>query len=655
MKKKAKWKRTLSKVVIILAVLLAAALSIYLLFIKETYIKCGVPTEIKESGRYVRIRISHNDKQTWIKVPASYYSPDDGAYNIEMKGIKVVYMKACEVYSGRLLSIDDSTIYTSDRAIALSDSIKYYKYDGSEFIKADKDDIISGCSNCRIVFDESGKAGAVIIEGNNISTIRVGITTSDFSSLDHESLTFFPIDNKKITGFNSVSEENLKWRYYSGEGMKVIGDNIDYTLEENEMLSVTYEDGSIVLTVYSVNSSNQFVVKEEVGRTQSRVTIQTFSDPVYIVSLKRSNGYKPTYFGSFEIYIKDSSLRLINEVDLDTYLKNVVPGQMVPSGGMEAYKSQAIVSRTCAVYRILEGSYLSEGYHLTDTIETLLYNNQPSTTECSTAIDETAGKVLTYNGKIINAKYYSTSCGTGAPYNEVYYSGRKPAKANSFPYLTFGSYTTPDVTSLKDEIQAAEFLKDWTIKSYDSNSPYYRWKFSLTRGELSDTINSNIYRLYCENPNMFRIRKYLNIYKSVKIPEEGIGTIKDIEVSERGTAGNVQTLTLTCDSGIYRIYGGEIIQQLLTPEELTLSLMYGGDTVMDSIPSPYFTIDKTTSGSTLTSITIYGGGYGDGIGMSQYGAIGLTRSGKTYEDVLNTFYPGTEIKSLEELYPNESE
>lgn len=652
MKKKVKWKKVLFKSVIILAAFLAAALSIYLLFIKVTYIKCGVPTAVKESGRFVQIRISHDDKQTWIKVPVSYYSPEDGAYNIERKGTKVVYMKACNVYSGRLLSIDGNTIYTSDREIPLSDSTEYYKYDGSEITRADKENTIAVGSSCRIVLDESENAGAVIIDNNNVSTIRVGISTGDFSSLSHESLTFFPVENEKISNFISASDDSLRWRYYSGEGLKITGDNIDYTVDENEMLSIAYQDGSMVLTAYSINSSNQIIVKEEIGRTQSRVTIRTFSDPVYISSLKRSNGYKPTYYGSFEVYIKDSSLRLINEVDLNAYLKNTIPGQMVASGGMEAYRAQAVVSRTSAVYHILQGGHLSEGYHITDNSKTQLYNNYPPTEECSTAIDETAGKVLTYNGKVIDARYYSTSCGTGAPYNEIYYSGRKPSGTNSFPYLVFGSYTTPKVTDLKDETKATEFLKDWTIKSYDSNSPYYRWKFSLTRGELSDAINSNIYRLYSENPKMFRIRTYLNIYKSTKIPEEGLGTIKDIEISERGTSGNVQTLTLTCDSGTYRVYGGGIIQQLLTPAELTLSLMYGSDTVVEKIPSPYFAIDKTTSGSRLTSITIYGGGYGDGVGMSQYGAIGLIRLGQTYQDVLKTFYPGTEEKALDELFPD---
>ncbi len=655
MRNNEKWKIVVIRSILIAAAAIAAALSIYMLFIKTTYISCGVPTEVKEAGRYVRIRISHNSKITWIKVPVSYYSPEDGAYNIEKKGTKVVYMKACDMYTGRLLSIDNNTIQTPDGTIPLSSSVEYYKGSDSTLSNADKDDIIVGCSSCRIILDKSGNAGAVIIDKNEISTVRVGISNSDFSSMNHESLTFFPVAESRLNSFNSSSEDGIRWRYYTGEGMKITGGDINYTTGKNEMLSVAYKDGSMVLTAYSISSSNELQVKETIGSTQSRVTIQALSDPLYVRSLRRSNGYKPAYYGAFEVYISGSSLRLINEVDIEHYLRYVVPGQMVPSGGMEAYRAQAVVSRTSATYHILEGGHTSEGYHIPDTDLVQLYNNQPATEECNTAIEDTKGSIIEYNGSIINAKYYSTSCGTGAPYNEVYYNGRKPKRSNSFPYLSFGSYTTPKVDNLQDEIKVTEFLKDWTIKSYDSNSPYYRWKFSMTRGELSDTVNANIYRLYNENPKLFREKTYLNIYKSTTIPQEGIGTIKGIEISERGTAGNVQTLTLTCDSGTYRVYGGEIIQKLLTPSELKISLMYGSDITIASIPSPYFAIDRTTSGSTLKSITIYGGGYGSGVGMSQYGAIGLVRSDKTYVDVMKTFYPGTEIKTLEELYPKESE
>ena len=40
-------------------------------------------------------------------------------------------------------------------------------------------------------------------------------------------------------------------------------------------------------------------------------------------------------------------------------------------------------------------------------------------------------------------------------------------------------------------------------------------------------------------------------------------------------------------------------------------------------------------------------GYGHGVGMSQYGALGMAKQGYTYEDILKHYYTNTEIKKLD--------
>ena len=42
-------------------------------------------------------------------------------------------------------------------------------------------------------------------------------------------------------------------------------------------------------------------------------------------------------------------------------------------------------------------------------------------------------------------------------------------------------------------------------------------------------------------------------------------------------------------------------------------------------------------------------GYGHGVGMSQYGAQGLARRGKSYREILSYYYPGTELVSLNDV------
>ena len=41
-----------------------------------------------------------------------------------------------------------------------------------------------------------------------------------------------------------------------------------------------------------------------------------------------------------------------------------------------------------------------------------------------------------------------------------------------------------------------------------------------------------------------------------------------------------------------------------------------------------------------------GGGWGHGVGMSQWGALGQAREGRTFEQILATYYPGTELERI---------
>ena len=69
-----------------------------------------------------------------------------------------------------------------------------------------------------------------------------------------------------------------------------------------------------------------------------------------------------------------------------------------------------------------------------------------------------------------------------------------------------------------------------------------------------------------------------------------------------------------------------------------------------NLPSAYIAIDETARDeeSGLRTFTIWGGGYGHGVGMSQNGAQEMAREGKNYEEILMFFYDGVEIRDCEE-------
>ena len=57
--------------------------------------------------------------------------------------------------------------------------------------------------------------------------------------------------------------------------------------------------------------------------------------------------------------------------------------------------------------------------------------------------------------------------------------------------------------------------------------------------------------------------------------------------------------------------------------------------------SNYFSINQNG-----TKVTIATKGYGHGVGMSQYGALGMAKEGYTYDKILKYYYQGTEIKKI---------
>ena len=97
--------------------------------------------------------------------------------------------------------------------------------------------------------------------------------------------------------------------------------------------------------------------------------------------------------------------------------------------------------------------------------------------------------------------------------------------------------------------------------------------------------------------------------------------------------------------------GEYAIRQFLSPdEEITLQ----DGTVcqpLTLLPSAWFIMEKEfSSDGVLQKIVLRGGGFGHGDGMSQNGAKRMADSGKTWKEILQFYYPETELLSqLEKL------
>ena len=118
------------------------------------------------------------------------------------------------------------------------------------------------------------------------------------------------------------------------------------------------------------------------------------------------------YRGGVRLRVNDrGALNVINEINLEDYLRGVVPREMGPEvfNQIEALEAQALAARTYAVRRM--GDFAAEGYDLCATAACQVYGGLDAEHPLSDrAVAETRGAVITWNGEPIDALYTST-CG----------------------------------------------------------------------------------------------------------------------------------------------------------------------------------------------------------------------------------------------------
>lgn len=148
--------------------------------------------------------------------------------------------------------------------------------------------------------------------------------------------------------------------------------------------------------VYSVFWSKKYL----------RVRQTTISLPATITSGSFLKVNNCSYPGSLEVL---TNKRLLNLVELEDYLKGVLPKEVDPNWPEEALKAQAVVSRTYALKNI--NRHEKDGYNLCNTVHCQVYAGRCSANkQTDEAVEKTRKEVLTYKGELIQALFHGC-CG----------------------------------------------------------------------------------------------------------------------------------------------------------------------------------------------------------------------------------------------------
>lgn len=120
------------------------------------------------------------------------------------------------------------------------------------------------------------------------------------------------------------------------------------------------------------------------------------------------------YHGDLLVKREREKLTLVNEVDLERYLKGVAGKEMSPSSHPEALKAQIIAARTYAVFYV-RGQTLrrekGERFDLYDDQRSQVYGGlERETAAISSLVDETTGMFVVWEDRVFKT-YYSSTCG----------------------------------------------------------------------------------------------------------------------------------------------------------------------------------------------------------------------------------------------------
>lgn len=488
-------------------------------------------------------------------------------------GTPVRLVLKTERITGTVLAVRDEEIEIEGYGnIPLAENFKIYRTYGV-LREQQKDDILVGYHMQEFVVADGEICAALTTERPEIDNIRVLLMTDQFASLFHSEITL-SCDTMAVLEYGDEQDRKTQ-SVAAGESVTIrTGDS-------------RLEGGRIVFR--SANEGGMITVE----------------------SLTRAQG-TPVYPGHMEITSEEDGLLLLNEVDLEEYLKRVVPSEMPPTYEIEALKAQAICARTYA-WRQIQGSAYSEyGAHVDDSTNFQVYNNTNVFETTNAAVNETFGQLLSYNGTPIETFYYSTSAGHSTD-GSVW--GADPSQT---PYLRAVSINdagqTMDLTSNET---FSKFIMDLDADAYDSDFAMFRWNTVTTSEILAEKIG-------------------------------GVGRITGLTVTERGPGGIARGLKVVGTEGSKTFSGQSQIRSILGNTALVYNRKDGSTyTGWDTLPSAFIYIENSgTDEKQVTSFTIYGGGYGHGAGMSQNAAQGMAQEGKTCAEILNFFYQGCEVLDI---------
>lgn len=367
-------------------------------------------------------------------------------------------------------------------------------------------------------------------------------------------------------------------------------------------------------------------------------------------------GYR--YYGGFRYErIGGGDLTVVNIVDLETYIKGVVPYEMSSSWPLEALKVQAVCARSYAYINIHSGKHTSYHFDVCNTTDCQAYygagtnsSSYQATERTDQAVDETAGEYAWYDGQVIEAFYSSSHGGASESVYNVW-----GTSLEQYPYLcgvedpyeadmaSKNSYSSWTVSYTSSEL--AQRLENY---GYDASSGIE--SLTLTYSDLGNVIQVRVnYR--DGGSDTIRPSSMRSVFgiSSIRFTVNGQAASSGSGTTSSSGGGLTANGSTSLDSqGTYTVISGSGSLSQAGLDGLYAISGSGSITPAEDAASGGGSGTDTPTGTQVTvsgsSYSFQGSGNGHQLGLSQYGAWAMAERGFTYDEIIEFYYPGTYVR-----------
>jgi len=346
-----------------------------------------------------------------------------------------------------------------------------------------------------------------------------------------------------------------------------------------------------------------------------------------------------TYPGGFTFSVTRGKIELLNIVSLEEYLTSVISSEMSSSAPSPFLKAHAVVSRSWVLAQVEMGRYAPvrnsesdydiwewhdredhDGFHLCNDDHCQRYHglSRPISPEATRAVSETRGTILSANDTVVDARFSKCCGGISERFSTAWQDIEPPGitsildAATHIPGFAYPFESGKDAERWimnEPAVFCNPSIDVWdriTVDMDKKTTGYFRWNVTYEQDELAALVE--------------------------KKTSANLGLIRSIDILRRGPSGRALVVRIHGAGDSISIGKELTIRRILSPTHLKSSAIVIKPGILShGIPD---------------SFTIYGAGWGHGVGMCQIGAGAMAMQGYDFRSILAHYFPTAKLITL---------